>query len=72
MAHEWVLDVLADLQTFADANALPALAAHLDEACLIAAEELVSQEDERTPQKPYAEAIAAGTHPAGVGCRDAA
>ena len=71
MAHEWVLDVLADLRTFADANALPALAAHLDEAGLIAAGELVSQ-DERTAQQLYAEAIAARTHPARLGCHNAA
>lgn len=71
MAHEWVLDVLADLQTFADANSLPALAAHLDEAGLIAAGELVPQ-DERTAQRAYAEAIGARTHPARLGCHNAA
>ena len=71
MAHEWVLDVLADLQSFACANDMPALAAHLDEAGLIAAAELVTQH-EGTPQDHYGEAVAARTHSAEVGCHNPA
>ena len=42
MQHEWVLDVLADLKTFALANNLPALAEQLDDTKLVAAAEIAS------------------------------
>ena len=44
MANDWILDVLSDLKTFADSNGLPALALQLQDATLIAAAELASQE----------------------------
>ncbi len=44
MANDWILDVLSDLKTFADSNGLPALALQLQDAALIAATELASQE----------------------------
>ena len=44
MANDWILDVLSDLKTFAQSNGLPALATQLDDATLIAATELASQE----------------------------
>jgi len=40
MTHEWVLDVLTDLQSFAQSHDYKALAEHLEEAGLIAAAEL--------------------------------
>ncbi|KZY35244.1 hypothetical protein A3731_35815 [Roseovarius sp. HI0049] len=42
METEWILDVLADLRTFARENGLPALAEQLDETCLLATIEIAS------------------------------
>ena len=42
MQNDWILDVLADLKNFADANGLGALAQQLDDAKLIAAAEISS------------------------------
>ena len=66
MVHEWVLDVLADLQSFADANDLTALAAHLEEAGLIAAAE-ISAQAKGALQHHYGDAIAAGPNTDGSG-----
>lgn len=44
MAHDWILDVLADLKAYADKNGLSALADELDETTLIAATEIASIE----------------------------
>ncbi len=44
MAHnKWILDVLADLKTFALANDLGALAQQLDATSLVASAEILSQ-----------------------------
>jgi len=40
MRNEWILDVLADLQTFARDNGLSVLAEQLDDTRLVAATEL--------------------------------
>ncbi|SHI98949.1 hypothetical protein SAMN05444000_104117 [Shimia gijangensis] len=45
MKHEWILDVLADLEAFAQANDLNALAEQLDETRLFAASEIVLASD---------------------------
>ncbi|MEQ8896498.1 MAG: hypothetical protein RID23_05365 [Roseovarius sp.] len=42
METEWILDVLADLRTYARQNGLPALAEQIDETCLLAAVEIAS------------------------------
>lgn len=42
MQNDWILDVLADLKNFADANGLGALAQQLDDAKLVAAVEISS------------------------------
>ncbi|MBU2962064.1 hypothetical protein KO516_14835 [Citreicella sp. C3M06] len=42
MTHDWIIDVLTDLKTFARANAMNALAEQLDEAQLIAQLEIAS------------------------------
>lgn len=48
--NEWILDVLSDLNAFAVANGLSALAEQLDDTRLIAAAEIASmQEEARTP-----------------------
>lgn len=44
MAHDWILDVIADLKTYANKNGLSALADELGEASLIAATEIASAE----------------------------
>lgn len=40
MQYRWILDVLTDLRTFAQANGLPALAEQLDDASLVAVTEI--------------------------------
>lgn len=40
MRNEWMLDVLADLQTFAHENGMSVLAEQLDDTRLVAATEL--------------------------------
>ncbi len=48
--NEWILDVLSDLNAFAVANGLSALAEQLDDTKLIAAAEIASMQDKvRTP-----------------------
>ena len=42
MQNDWILDVLADLKSFAAANAMTALAEQLDDTTLVAAAELTS------------------------------
>lgn len=42
MANDWIIDVLADLRTFAQKNGLRSLAAQLDETALVAAAEIAS------------------------------
>lgn len=46
MQHDWILDVLADLKTFAKSNGLPTLAEQLDDTTLIAAAEIASLQNE--------------------------
>ena len=40
MQNDWILDVLSDLRSFAQANGLPRLAQQLDESALLAAAEM--------------------------------
>ncbi|CTQ33375.1 hypothetical protein [Jannaschia rubra] len=40
MSKEWIIDVLGDLRGFAQANAMPTLAAQLDESIMVAATEI--------------------------------
>lgn len=42
MGHDWILDVLTDLKTFARANDMPSLAAQLDDATFVAQAEMAS------------------------------
>lgn len=44
MAHDWILDVLADLKAYANKNGLSVLADELNETTLIAATEIASVE----------------------------
>lgn len=49
MAHDWILDVLADLKTYAGKNGLAALAEQLDDTTLIAVTEIASLERKAPP-----------------------
>lgn len=40
MKHDWILDVLRDLTAYAQANGMPALAEHMEDAQLLAAAEM--------------------------------
>ena len=42
MGHDWILDVLVDLETFAKANGMPTLPAQLSEASFVAQAEISS------------------------------
>ncbi len=59
MANDWILDVIADLKTYAKKNGLPALADQLDETLLIAATEIASAEG-KAPQAAMQNAGTAG------------
>ncbi len=45
MADDWIIDVLADLKTYAKKNGLSVLAKQLDETALIAASEIASVQE---------------------------
>ncbi len=47
MQHDWILDVLADLKSFATANGLPALAEQLEDTRLVAMAEAASYAEGR-------------------------
>lgn len=44
MKNDWILDVLADLRTFAQENNLPCLAVSLEDTSLVATAEIASAE----------------------------
>ena len=46
MQNDWILDVLADLKTFAMANDLRVLAEQLEDTTLVAASEIASKAEE--------------------------
>ncbi|GLQ34501.1 hypothetical protein GCM10007939_07840 [Amylibacter marinus] len=43
MKHEWMIDVLSDLQNFAKQHDLDRLAEHIEDTLLVAASELAAQ-----------------------------
>ncbi|KAA0912475.1 hypothetical protein [Aquicoccus porphyridii] len=49
MKNDWILDVLADLKTFAQANGLTQLAEQLEDTTLVAAAEIASGVEEAKP-----------------------
>lgn len=59
MANDWILDVLADLKTYAKKNGLSALADQLEDASLVAAAEIASLEG-KAPKAAVANAGTAG------------
>ena len=50
MGHEWIIDVLADLRSFAKTNDLPILAEQLDETALIASAEIDALTEKQSRQ----------------------
>lgn len=61
MRSDWILDVLADLKTFALSVDLTALAEQLDDTALIALAEIASLE-ERTQAHAHGQDTATGVH----------
>jgi len=47
MGNKWILDVLADLKAFAEANDLPRLADQIELTSIVAAAEIVAGPDPR-------------------------
>lgn len=42
MGHDWIVDVLKDLQAYASSNGMPSLAAQLDDTEIVAKVEIAS------------------------------
>lgn len=64
MAQDWIVDVLADLRSFATQNGLTALAEQLDDTILVAATEL-AQGEEPAPNAVETNASRVGIVPGG-------
>ncbi len=64
--NEWILDVLADLKTFASTNGMRVLAEQLDDTKLIAAAEIASQKEEAR-SLGHGESSQFGKHTGGLG-----
>ena len=47
MQHDWIIDVLSDLRTFADNHEMNRLAEQLDDAILMAVSEIKSTEQDK-------------------------
>ncbi len=68
MQNEWILDVLADLRTFAQQNGMGVLAEQLQDTRLVAATELASSGEGFTTHE-RGPAVTAGYDIRGVGRR---
>ncbi|OAN68978.1 hypothetical protein A8B82_04715 [Sulfitobacter sp. EhC04] len=66
MRSDWILDVLADLKTFALSSSLPALAEQLDDTALVAMAEIAALE-QGTQGTVDGQDTANGFHNGGVG-----
>lgn len=71
MANDWIIDVLADLKTYARKNGLSVLAKQLQETTLIAAAEIASSE-EKAPETANWELGDATGHYRTVAARESA
>ena len=67
MRSDWVLDVLADLRSFAEANALPQLAEQLDDTAIIAMAEIASKDERSANQIDVGKTDQIGGYPILVG-----
>lgn len=52
MRHDWIFDVLSDLQAYADRNALPELALKLEETLALARWEVGLADEAEAPALP--------------------
>jgi hypothetical protein len=52
MPHAWILDVLADLKTYAEGNDLPAIALAAAETLKVAKVELAVMQSDHDAQRP--------------------
>ena len=68
MQNDWILDVLADLKTFARQNGLSSLASQLDDTQVVAAVEIASVAEGQTDHE-RGPAQAVGNHLARPGGR---
>ncbi len=66
MRSDWILDVLADLRTFALSIELPVLAEQLDDTALVALAEIASRE-ERMKARRYEDDTSTGVHSGELG-----
>lgn len=66
MQNDWILDVLADLKTFALSIDLPVLAEQLDDTALVALAEIATLE-ERTQGPAHGKDTQTGTRSGGLG-----
>lgn len=66
MRSDWILDVLADLRSFALSNNLPALAEQLDDTAIVALTEIAALK-ERTDDQPHGDRNSIGPNTGVVG-----
>lgn len=66
MRSDWILDVLADLKTFALSIELPVLAEQLDDTALVALAEIASRE-ERMQARRHENEPSTGVHSGELG-----
>ena len=66
MRSDWILDVLADLRTFALSNDLPALAEQLDDTAIVALTEIAALK-ERINGQAHGDRDSTGTDTGAVG-----
>lgn len=67
MRSDWILDVLADLRSFAEANDLPQLAEQLDDTAIIAVAEFASKNGRSSERCDVGQPEQTGGHPVHVG-----
>ena len=67
MQSDWILDVLADLRRFAEANDLPLLAEQLDDTALIATAEFASRNEGSAKRGHVSDAREIGEHSVRLG-----
>jgi len=61
MTNKWILDVLADLRAFAEANDMPRLADQLEVSAIVAAAEMVSVSENGAPDVACGDGAEVGT-----------
>ena len=60
MGNKWILDVLADLQAFAEANEMPRLADQIELTSIVAAAEIISGNHEGASLGTYRDGTGTG------------